>query len=753
MGYYYAGSTGRYTELDAARADWLLLRFPDLPASKGTVEVINRMIAMNPRLKIMIRVWPMQNFYPQKGDFTYNTPVGLASRMMYDYFYAPGVKQKILAETRRQIRVVLDNISKPENVAGMFLLEEMPQFLTDMAPLYLKDGQTNWAIEAYRKEIEAEYGKPFVWNDEARRWWARKYIQVFDEIHQVMKEASGGRTIFYWPATGYLHLDQLAPDAPLSTSSLIPVHLADIVKPGHCDGLFGYGSTARFESEVLRFAHERGWPIWTQLSHPAFMRDGSWAETLKLVKTRFPQNLGTLFFCGGACERHPRGQILPNVDPSIPPNERGTSYFGPYQIEHHRRFFAQQKVGMDVVEKNLVPELVFDYTIDAVGAEQSTRMFLQIHNTKDASWYLNPHQAVLRDVKVRLVLPRGFDLHQSSSPIEIALGDIEADGYRVVSWLVRIKKGTILSQDLPLRVKLTAANCPDVETASHKPKEAIAAFLPQGIYRSGDSWVEPLYRLEQSFLPVVRLRALQATAENPSITIGSDTVSYNGTLKAGEELQIGPGTRARLMASDLVVGDLGVLRDPAGPHGAKGWSKEGEVVSLRVMNPSEPGAKIRVRISGKVAGGARSMVRLAGYRLPASYHAWTGTPILVNALTEQWQDDVSVEITLPAEADIRQVLLYRQGNKGTIWYGQISVTPVDIPADGIDVSNRVQGTLPTVVPGMSEPPRRRSLVLLPTLPTVVEGEPSSPIRFIYTDRSEPSTSLPRMQVQVMQPTR
>ena len=196
MGYYYAGISGRLTNLDAARADWLLLRFPDLPTNKKTVELLNRLIEMNPRLKIMIRVWPMQNFYPQKGDFTKNTPVGLASRMMYDYFYAPGVKEKILAETRRQIRVVIDNINKPENVVGMFLLEEMPQFLTDMAPLYLKDGQTNWAIEAYREEIEAEYGKPFVWNDEARRWWAKKYIQVFDEIHQVMNEAGEGQTIF-----------------------------------------------------------------------------------------------------------------------------------------------------------------------------------------------------------------------------------------------------------------------------------------------------------------------------------------------------------------------------------------------------------------------------------------------------------------------------------------------------------------------------------------------------------------------------
>ena len=753
MGYYYAGIAGRLTELDAARSDWLLLRFPDLSASKQTVAQLNRLIEMNPRLKIMIRVWPMQNFYPQKGDFTKNTPVGLASRMMYDYFYAPGVKEKILAETRRQIRVVVDNISKPENVAGMFLLEEMPQFLTDMAPLYLEDGETNWAIEAYREEIEADYGKPFVWNDEARLWWAKKYLKIFDEIHLVMKEAGEGRTIFYWPATGYMHLDQLAAGAPLSTSSLIPVHVDEVVKPGRCDGLFGYGSVSRFESEVLRFARERDWPFWTQLSHPCFMRDGSWEDTVKLVKTDVPQNLGTIFFCAGSCAGYPRNPNPQTVDHSIPPEERGspTAHFGNHKIEHTRRVFDQLKVGLDVVEKYLVPTIALDYTMDALGADQSTRIFAQIHNTKDNSWYVDPQQAILKDVSVQLLPPAGIEVDVDAGPAQIALGEVEADGYRVVSWPVKVKKGTRLSEDLPLRVKLTAANCPDVEIASRESTEAIAPFEPHKVFRTGDSWVEPLYQLKQSFEPVLRLRVLQATAKNPLMTLGSSVVSYDGTLKAGQELQIGPGSAARLMPSNLVVGDPSVLHDPAGPHGAKPWSEGEEVASMRVMNPAKPGAKIRISLSGKVAGGAQSMVRLAGFKLPAQYLAWTGEPLLVGALTEEWQDEVSVEITLPAEADIRQVLLYRQGDQGTVWYGNVSVTPLDIPAEGLDVSDHVQGSLGTIVPGMSEPPPSRSLILLPSAPTVVEGEPSTPIRFIYTDQSEPSAGLPRIEAQIMQP--
>ena len=63
MGFYYPGITGRWTELDAARADWLLLRFVDLPPGQPTTEQINRLLRMNPRLKIMIRAWPMVATY------------------------------------------------------------------------------------------------------------------------------------------------------------------------------------------------------------------------------------------------------------------------------------------------------------------------------------------------------------------------------------------------------------------------------------------------------------------------------------------------------------------------------------------------------------------------------------------------------------------------------------------------------------------------------------------------------------------
>ena len=45
-------------ELDVARFDWLYLCFGNIPADHGTTELLNRLLAINPDLKIVIRLWP-----------------------------------------------------------------------------------------------------------------------------------------------------------------------------------------------------------------------------------------------------------------------------------------------------------------------------------------------------------------------------------------------------------------------------------------------------------------------------------------------------------------------------------------------------------------------------------------------------------------------------------------------------------------------------------------------------------------------
>jgi len=707
VGCYFGGVGGRFTELDAARFDWLFLCFGNIAATEETTELLNRLIAMNPRLKVVIRVWPIMNLTPFKENRHQAT--------MYDYFYRPGVREKVLAETRRQIRVVLDHISKPENVVGSTFLEELPGHFTDNAIGRLADGETTWAMAAYRKEIEAELGKPFVWNDETRRWWCRKYVQALNEIHAVMKEASEGRLVFYYQQTNYFNLDHVPPGTPLNKQGLIPIHLEEIIKPGLCDGLFAYPNNALiWERNTLRFARERGWLFFSQLAHPSGMRLGTWEECTKLVKTRIPQNLGYFWYCEGSC-----AQNMFNDDPSIPPAERGSKRF--YFVEHTRRFLAKERVGMDVVERHLRPELAFSYKLKGVKPGEFRPIWVQVHNKRDASWFEKPEEATLRNVKLTLSPPPTIDLPLTNSPPPtVVLGDIEADGYRAVLWWGQMKEETTVSAASPIRVKLTADNCPSVEISSTESIATAVGLSPREICRSGDSWVEPLYDVAEEYSPILSFTPTRYAALRPSLTDGADTIIYNGTLHIGERLQIGPGLTARLLPVNLVTGDRNIMREDNDPQKSKAWNEGYSLFSLPLMAPSRPGCKLRVTISGKVAGGAESQILLSGYRrVEGRWENWNQA-LLVNAFGNEWREGVSEEIVIPSDVTLQRLIAYRGGNRGTIWYGDIAVMLADLPAEGVDVSDRLEGMIPTIMPGTY-------------------------MRFTYFDGSPPS-QMPRMQI-------
>ncbi len=727
-GIYFAGCRGRFTELDAARADWLLLRFPGLPSNRKTTELLNRLITLNPRLKIMVRVWPLGGLSPHKESRYQAT--------FYEYFYEPGIREKLFAEIRRQVRVVLDHLDKPENFVAMTFLEELPQHFTDMA-IFNEDGKTTWAMEAYREQIEAEIGKPFEWNDEGRRWWGHKYVQAYNEIHAVMKEAGEGRLVLYWQQTGYKNLDHYPSGAPLSTSNLIPIRLSQIVKPGLCDGVFAYPNTETvWEDDALRFAREHGWYFFSQLSHAPWMRSQPWELTVRRVRTHVPQNLGTVWYCEGNCihpqyESQRRQMSADRLDHSIPPNEGGPDRI--HFVEHTRRMLAQAEVGMGVVERHLKPELKFDYSVNATAGEQSIRILLQVHNTRETSWYTDPQYAVLRNAVVELMMPPGIELVDGAESASAVLGDLEADAYRVVVWTVRIDKDTRISTNHPLRARITADNGPVVEITSDGESAAIDAFQPRDLYRSADAWVEPTYRQRVPVALTVSLRVLQGMSENPTLTVGSDTIRYDGTLVAGEKLILEPGGAGRIVPSNLVVGDMAIMRDPGAPHDARGWSLGQEVISLPLMKPAHPGSTLKVAISGKATGGAVSLIRLWGYQ-PNGWEQWESEPLLAGALTDQWQDGVSETIDLPDGADVRRVLAYRRGDRGTIWYGDVQVTLADMPVEGIDVSKKVHGNLPQ----------------LPVIPSPTGGPVQQPLRFTYTDGSDPTWMDPRVRVQVTQ---
>jgi len=87
VGCYFGGLNG-LSELDVARFDWLYLCFGNISADIETVDLLNRLLAINPDLKIVIRLWPIMGI----GDHDLNR----SQATFLHYLYRPEVKEKLL---------------------------------------------------------------------------------------------------------------------------------------------------------------------------------------------------------------------------------------------------------------------------------------------------------------------------------------------------------------------------------------------------------------------------------------------------------------------------------------------------------------------------------------------------------------------------------------------------------------------------------------------------------------------------------
>ena len=75
------------TDLDKARMDWLTINFGSYTVNP---DVYNRQLRLNPRLKYLVRLWPINNLGWKENRY---------KATFLDYLYKPGVKEKLLAET------------------------------------------------------------------------------------------------------------------------------------------------------------------------------------------------------------------------------------------------------------------------------------------------------------------------------------------------------------------------------------------------------------------------------------------------------------------------------------------------------------------------------------------------------------------------------------------------------------------------------------------------------------------------------
>ena len=132
--------------LTHARFDWQMIAF----GNSVDMPTINRCLAMNPRQRFLVRLWPKQG-----GD------------NFLTYLYKPGVRERIHQAVADQVNKVLSEITRPDQVLAFTFLEELPDH---WHPFWsAKDDAAALAfLEPYRAAIEKDLGGPLVYDD-ARR--------------------------------------------------------------------------------------------------------------------------------------------------------------------------------------------------------------------------------------------------------------------------------------------------------------------------------------------------------------------------------------------------------------------------------------------------------------------------------------------------------------------------------------------------------------------------------------------------------
>ena len=694
----YGLGLGPVSALDVARFDWTIITFGNDPADQRSVDRCNEILRLNPNHKFVIRVWPISNL----GDCPEN---GRRATFLH-YLYAPGVKEELLAGTRRQINLILEGVSKPENVAGSFFLEELPgTFSPGVASMLGGGGLQPWLVERFQTDIEADLGAPLDWsNEEHRTWWGQKWVQVMDEIHTALKDVTAGRIVIYYQLTMVNTLDYyeaLIEADPANAqiyakSSFVPIHYADVVKPGLCDGIFG-SPKSDWVMQTQAIVTNLNCLLFSQTSLPPFMRSFTLEDTVNLARWQNPGNLGSFLFY--QLSEGPKA----NVWKDIPWQD--DSYWT--SSEHMRRFGWEYNIGMDVVATNLAPRVELDYSLKGLETGGMTHVQALIHNPRHPSWYGGQADlGLLENAGITLSVPDGFSIPlANNSGDTLDLGNIDADGYRVADWWVRLEKDDpSIPPGQTFRVVVAATSPSDGgittgEAESSALDQAIPSFETHYAARSGDKWVEPALR-RPHYSPVVELEALWSGIDSPELVCdGGRRVIYRDILEPTTLLRIGPGRKATLLPCPLF--DEKTRHFGSTPPDSDGVATfdKGYVVFGAGPTPVRSKEKYKIRLTGRTKGGdVLVFMRFTGQidGKPAA----PNLQCLHGGLTDQMTTIESSPIEVPrfdkGVANLHLVF-YRRKSEGTLALQSFECLRADMPETGLDVTGRIEGRLADLV--------------------------------------------------------
>ncbi|MBR3956496.1 MAG: hypothetical protein IKJ89_01440, partial [Kiritimatiellae bacterium] len=560
VGSYGSGyAWGNGTPLDVARHDWAMVTFTNESVDRRTTDRLNAELEINPKMKIVVRLWP-------KPGYLRATDAPKAKRRyigFLDYLYYPEAKKAFLDEALRHLHLVLDNVTKPENVYGATLFEEMPhQFGGDVSILEKVAPGTpvNEYLAQFGDFYERETGRKMTeWNRDVRVWWGRKYAEALSDVYRSIKKDSPNVRLFVWFMSHYRLLDWLEPGEDVHTPKVIPCHWRDLIRPGElADGFFAYANNAFWAKRCQKLASDNHWPYFSQLSHSGGMRIGSWEECLAIAKADLPENLGYFFYAPDFSYGHW------NDDPAVAPEDvpdLASMY------DRMRVVLARENVGMDVVRRHLVPEVVLSHDLGKALPDNFELATATIVNRRTTKWFPTAEEATLRNVTATLGVPPGFTIPASvSAGATVTIPVLKPGETKTVMWWVRRERAREVGEKLPVSLTVAADGVRPVTVGSEEPVSNPVPHASFDAKRSGDSFVYVNWGLPWAKrMPEVTLECLRAgnsMLQNPRIRVGTRQIAYDGVMKPGEKLVVRGALVAELVTrggradvSDRIVGE------------------------------------------------------------------------------------------------------------------------------------------------------------------------------------------------------
>jgi len=529
------GDYGAGTIENTARFDWSCVNYGNIPEDERTVERCNAILKINPQHKFLVRFWPIMSLG--------NLPNNRYQATLWDYFYRPGVKEKMQINIRRQFELLQHGLTHPESLVGMTFLEELPSHFTsspfrrDIVQPFMP-----WDMEPFAKEIAAELGHAFdITQSNDAMWWGKKYCQLLNETHQYMHSLQPKAKILYWQATYYNTLDRK--DKQLFKAGVLPIKLADLLQDGYCDGIFGYpNSEAVWQQQTLDLVNQYKCLFFSQVSTPAFMRLSNFENTVNMAQTKHPGNLGSFVYFGRDTNIYAWNMI---------PEFKGNNQVNMGELQ--RWFCDQYQVNNHIASQSLQAQLEVGYDFRDKKIGDFVTLAVVVYNPREKLGFgADAAEAEMQNLEINLAqIPDNYQLPpESNSPPRLRLGKLPGgEVMEILWWLQKVGDGN--ANPKQLRLELKAHNMPTVRwSGSEQLQQSRSRNERYTIRNSGESWLivtggqrqEPFY---------LELEPLLRDLNYPKIQINGQEIVYKNILAKGSKLRLTPGGQAQLIQQPL----------------------------------------------------------------------------------------------------------------------------------------------------------------------------------------------------------